>query len=1208
MPDNSITLTKSLEEIFGEAQEQASPANRPMFTDPKAQVWVESNPLGDLLSWAGDKKPYDPKKSVGEQFVSDIKIGFPDPFGTVTGRGVRELSLPSSNLVKTATTLGIYLIPPVGIPLVAGQVIADPAEAAKGAAEMMWKTFQFVTGGAEATDRFGTQVIGRQDPATMNITERLMVESLDEVIFGGMLAFGIGKGIKAGYYKVKGKKTGAVDPLSVTKEEIDAIAEKAHAGARESFEFTTREEQITALVPRELDATLAAMVEESLKRNSFKAPTDPLGIDVAAKKVSISKETADLPKSAGTEQIPESGKFHKPDVERVGLSNAQQEIISRISKSEGQRRSRVDAMVRALDQGLDKTAMTTATNIIRDPRHITTEELMGMVAKLAELEVEINAKHVYRIELTKSGKTEKAGQVGLEMDVLQDAVDVLFLAAEKGGSVQAEAFGARGVLVELEDLTKISYVRSKSKKLKGDRLTANEQAKIERQYNINRELEAEVAILRKADEIKVVEIKRLEAEKMVTVEVARAKQETRASNKRGVIRDQRAQIQKDLVNMGFQLHNAIGLPVDALYKIGQLATTYIREGALTLGDVVAKVRRDFPQFTEMDVYDGLNTKNPTRINRVITETKKHEDALIAEGQLLSRIDQLVNRGIFDNPPAKPIPKEVIKRLRNELRLAKILARNSGMDGVKLEKAIKTISELQDMLENNWSKWGQKKDPPIVKTEDLLDATNKIKELERRLFIRDQLADIAQQRRTGIYKIPDPKEPKWMSPELEKAEVNLMVSRRQLRRDMQDLAPWSKSRKFGEAVNTLRTLKATADMSAVLRQGLVLSIAHPVMATEAFKKSFKAFFSKNTAEQIHFQIINHPNQWLRDRANLELSEVGGGFLRGEEYFASELVKSKAAKWVGMKAVVEASERHMTSYLNMIRASSFDYFLKKYPNATSSELAAWADYINKATGRGDLGRFAVTGQIMSTVFFAPKFAVSRFQTPWTIVKHWGEPRVRNLIARDMALTVGVGNIALGLAKLAGAEVGYDPNDSDFGKVRIGNVHIDFFAGFQQPARLITRIGLVATDAAGWTGTWRNASETTDPYDLLERFVEYKASPVFTIARELAMGESIVGEKRTPWETGFRALMPMMVETIYDAYVEEDIGAAILSTPEFWGMSISVFPDSEGKTRRKIRKLRRQGKPLDANNLRIGWNARNPNDRILEGWMYDQPLKTQ
>ena len=81
---------------------------------------------------------------------------------------------------------------------------------------------------------------------------------------------------------------------------------------------------------------------------------------------------------------------------------------------------------------------------------------------------------------------------------------------------------------------------------------------------------------------------------------------------------------------------------------------------------------------------------------------------------------------------------------------------------------------------------------------------------------------------------------------------------------------------------------------------------------------------------------------------------------------------------------------------------------------------------------------------------------------------------------------------LAKLAGAEVGDDPEDSDFGKIIIGNTRIDIWGGIQQPMRLLMTGAIQILDKTPYVESTKNI----DVMDALHRFVS-KSYPNSQIA---------------------------------------------------------------------------------------------------------------
>jgi hypothetical protein len=423
--------------------------------------------------------------------------------------------------------------------------------------------------------------------------------------------------------------------------------------------------------------------------------------------------------------------------------------------------------------------------------------------------------------------------------------------------------------------------------------------------------------------------------------------------------------------------------------------------------------------------------------------------------------------------------------------------------------------------------------------------------------------------------------KTVDPQLERAQIELKKKKVEIQRAIENLKPMTAGRIGVEAINTLRTLKATADMSATLRQGFVLSTRHPVVAIRAFAKSLKSLFHEYTADQIDNALRSSPNQFLRDKAKLFLADLDSIPTHREEHFMSNL----AEKIPIYGEVIRASNRSMVTTLNLLRAAAFDEFVQKYPNATQEELEAWANWVNVASGRGDLGKFTQAANVLSLGIFAPRFAVSRIQTPYMIIKHWQQPRVRKEIAKNYAALGAVGMVALSLAALAGAEVGDDPREPDFGKIKIGNTRFDIWAGLQQPARVVVRIGIGLTDKFGITG--QNLSERQkdiDPLDFIGRFAAYKLAPSVTLPRELYTGKTIVGEDVTPIETLAKAITPLVVDDIYDAYKQGDIGVtAAAGVATFLGVGVATY--GKEKELEDIRRMERTVEGLKEKAVRTG-----------------------
>jgi hypothetical protein len=376
------------------------------------------------------------------------------------------------------------------------------------------------------------------------------------------------------------------------------------------------------------------------------------------------------------------------------------------------------------------------------------------------------------------------------------------------------------------------------------------------------------------------------------------------------------------------------------------------------------------------------------------------------------------------------------------------------------------------------------------------------------------------------------------------------------------------------------------------------------------KSLHAGFSSTTADQIDNALRQMPEQFYRDKYGLFMSDVDGVPTAREELVSSNLAE-KIPIW---GAIVRFSNRNMSTGLNLLRTAAFDDFVRRNPNATDAELFAMANWTNINTGRGDLGFLKPIANELALGILAPRFAASRLQVPFQLLRYWQLPRVRAEIAKDYAATLAAGIGILTLADLNGLSVGLDPREPDFGKLRFGDSRVDLWGGVQQPVRLMARTALGLTDTFGWTGKHLTDAEVEayDPVEMLGRFTAFKFSPLITLPRELATGRNAVGEDVTgelfnpdvrdwlgpaagPSETLVRSVLPLVLEDVRDAYQNGPSDAAISGALNFFGAGTQTYGDSEAATRRNVRRLRADGDHGAARTLISEWNAENPNNRI-------------
>ena len=803
-------------------------------------------------------------------------------------------------------------------------------------------------------------------------------------------------------------------------------------------------------------------------------------------------------------------------------------------------------------RGLKDTAMITADEVIRTKRVIDEAEHAGMVMKAKDLRDEINDIQRQVGTAVDAGDSLGVRRLIARRDDLIEQMDKLTMASDIAGTGIARALSIRRLRVEGQNYDYASVIQ-RAKGEKGQRLTEKETERIAELTTKYEQAEQQLKTLQSEYEKMLEENEKLKAQKVTEAEVRKTSVERRASVQREKIVKEREDIKAQLRGLGFRVNDVAGLSAEGTYLIGKLALNYIKEGVVDLNEVVQKVMADVPDITERDVWRGINSKDPTRQVKAERETTKKVNQIKTQARLLEKI-RLAEEGIFDKPRSKPQQDVEIKRLKDTLTSLRKEAFKSELEAKKLERALQTINELQDQLANMRRSIRKKQPEP---TADLKAAKEKIKELRKIMRMDDQLADLNEQLRTKEFKIKEPRPTTPTTPEIDRKAVEIYTLKKKINEEVRKLRPLTIADYGMEVMNTLRTAKASMDMSAALRQAFFPSARRPLLAMQVQAKAIEAFFSQNAYDEIQYNIENHPNHYIRQMAKLEMTDIDSSPSHREEMFASTF----AEKIPIYKHGILASNRHMVATLNLIRAGVFDEFLETYPNATMNELKAWADYVNVATGRGNLGKFTAAAQNLSYVLFSPRFAISRLQLPFMILKHWNEPRVRKEMAKDYAHFGGMAMTILGLAALAGLQVGTDPEDPNFGKIIVGNTKVDIFAGIQQPTRLLLRIGKTGTNRLGWTEA---SKREENPLEMIYRFGSYKLAPSVTVPVELMRGKSIIGEEREPTETLVNAVIPMVYEDIGDAYKDGGISKAAWSgSLNFFGMSTNTYEKKDATT---------------------------------------------
>lgn len=382
----------------------------------------------------------------------------------------------------------------------------------------------------------------------------------------------------------------------------------------------------------------------------------------------------------------------------------------------------------------------------------------------------------------------------------------------------------------------------------------------------------------------------------------------------------------------------------------------------------------------------------------------------------------------------------------------------------------------------------------------------------------------------------------------------------------------------DVFNAPRQILTAYDVSAPLRQGVVLLPGHPGEWSKSVVTMMKSLVSASAAQADDLARKSDPN-WIRftsrhnpgDSKNLFIADLVdgiGNLIRREEQFMSRL----ASKIPGIKQ----SQRAYVTFLNKLRYDTMTNIVKGWEDAghvvTDIDLDQLALFLNRATGRGSLGEFGnKLAPVLNTTFFSPRLLASRIQLPVSLVANPSK-LVRQQVAKDLTAFIGTGFTVLSLASLAGATVELNPRSSDFGKIRIGNSSIDFWGGFQSLARYGAQFALGQSKSVSGPsrGKVRDIPRITLndwEHPVWLRFLRSKLSPsAGFVADETVFGqENFLGDPtffNEDFERGDvlpeigERLAPLFFQDLLDAYKDDRIKGIFKALPAGGGAGVTTF----------------------------------------------------
>ncbi len=401
----------------------------------------------------------------------------------------------------------------------------------------------------------------------------------------------------------------------------------------------------------------------------------------------------------------------------------------------------------------------------------------------------------------------------------------------------------------------------------------------------------------------------------------------------------------------------------------------------------------------------------------------------------------------------------------------------------------------------------------------------------------------------------------------------------LARDLKDEVLYARGYEQAKGValdilNAPRAIKASTDLSAAGRQGLILVPANPVIAGRAFIKQLHMIppkKGKEAYEQFKRDLDLHPAIELAEESGLFLSSLQEGKISGrEEVFMSRLLGDDPyfsrpfleKPRMLVTYPVRASERAYVTFLDDLRINVFSKLAREIGEFNArrgrehdiEQFKGLAKFINYATGRGDLGMLNNAAPMLNTIFFAPRYWMSRLQVMNPLFYGKLPPGARKAAMKNMAAFIGSVGLIMLFLKLAGFDVEFgDEENPDLLKLRLGNYRYDMTAGLIGHFRYVARMVAAAAGA-------KNERDKRPAVDrmtyMTSRYVRSKLSPVPSAAYSAAAGKDFIGEPTSLTEESQKLIVPISVDNFFDAANAEGLPGILKTVPEFFGIGSSRY----------------------------------------------------
>ena len=393
-----------------------------------------------------------------------------------------------------------------------------------------------------------------------------------------------------------------------------------------------------------------------------------------------------------------------------------------------------------------------------------------------------------------------------------------------------------------------------------------------------------------------------------------------------------------------------------------------------------------------------------------------------------------------------------------------------------------------------------------------------------------------------------------------------VKQRDLEKYIDEQTPvaWKSAGWVAEVGAAARTLKATMDISFLMRQGATYFGRSEWLGAITRIPSYAV--GESAVDGLAADIMSHEfgDEAMKRKRLLGMTIFGEKMTQMEEAFLS--------KWATKIPGVAVSERANVGFINDLRAHRFlntvSYYNKLGKPLSSKEMDELAQTIASASGRGTLGSFEAAAKPLAIALFSPRFFAGRVITLLKPFQKGIARSTRKEAAKNLGTIMGLTVAMMGLAQMAGGDPEWDPRSSDFGKVKFGTTRIDMTAGYGQFIRVMFQAFISKATKSTTTGkiaqinTGDYASRNT--WELLTSFIENKKAPLPNVVVEMMnqetfSGEQVVWDAKTMLYFANQLTTPLIFNAMYEAYKESggDVGLTTATGAlEFFGLGVNTY----------------------------------------------------